>query len=89
VERLLLIVVWRDSPSTANSWRGIVLRWSRNIIAQCRMRRSSAVLKSTNCLGSFFRLRMTRNREILSVKKVFRQVQSSYAGRASGLNALL
>jgi hypothetical protein len=71
------------------SWWSIVLRWSRQTICGCWMRRSSAFLESAECLSCFFRLSVTRNKEITLVTKASTVGVSSYAGRASGLNALL
>jgi hypothetical protein len=53
------------------------------------MRRSSAFLESAECLSCFFRLGVTRSKEITLVTKASAVGVSSYAGRASGLNALL
>jgi hypothetical protein len=53
------------------------------------MRRSSAFLESAECLSCFFRLRVTRSQEITLATKASTVGVSSYAGRASGLNALL
>jgi hypothetical protein len=71
------------------SWWSMALRWSRKAICGCWMRRSSAFLESAECLSRFFRLSVTRSNEITLATKASTGGVSLYAGRASGLNALL